>query len=54
MDDIKVGIDTLAFIHRVMRLDLHSLAEVRGIDADKYHIGLGQYAMSVPPPVKIL
>lgn len=47
---VKVGIDTLAIYSSHYALDLAVLAEARGIDPDKYHVGLGQYVMAVPPP----
>lgn len=47
---IKVGIDTIAFYSSHYYLDLAKLAEARGIDADKFYIGLGQHKMAVPPP----
>lgn len=47
---IKVGIDTLAFYTSRYALDLATLAQARGIDPDKFHVGLGQWTMSVPPP----
>lgn len=47
---IKVGIDTLAVYTSRYALDLGVLAEKRGIDADKFYVGLGQRMMSVPPP----
>lgn len=47
---VKVGIDTLAVYTSRYALNLATLAEVRGINPDKYHAGLGQYTMSVPPP----
>lgn len=47
---IKVGIDTLAVYTSRYALDLATLAKARGIDPDKYYVGLGQYVMSVPPP----
>jgi len=47
---IKVGIDRLAFYTSHYALDLACLAHERGIDSDKFHVGLGQYKMSVPPP----
>lgn len=47
---VKVGIDTLAIYTSRYALDLSILAKARGIDADKYHVGLGQHIMSVPPP----
>ena len=47
---IKVGIDKIAFYTSHYALDLACLAAARGIDPDKYYVGLGQYKMSVPPP----
>ena len=47
---VKVGIDTLAVYTSRYALDLATLANARGIDADKYHVGLGQHVMSVAPP----
>lgn len=47
---LKVGIDTLAIYTTRYVLDLAVLAQARGIDPDKYRIGLGQLTMSVPPP----
>jgi hydroxymethylglutaryl-CoA synthase len=46
----KVGIDTIAFYTSHYFLDLANLAAVRGIETDKYYVGLGQYKMAVPPP----
>ena len=47
---LKVGIDTLAFYTTHYQLDLSRLADVRGVDPDKYLLGLGQSQMAVPPP----
>jgi hydroxymethylglutaryl-CoA synthase len=47
---VKVGIDTLAIYTSRYAFNLATLAEARGISVDKYHVGLGQYVMSVPPP----
>lgn len=47
---VKVGIDSLAIYTSRYALDLAILAKARGIDPDKYYIGLGQQMMSVPPP----
>ena len=47
---IKVGIDTLAIYTSRYALDLATLAAARGIDSEKYYVGLGQHMMSVPPP----
>ena len=47
---VNVGIDTLAIYTSRYALTLAQLAESRGIDPDKYRVGLGQLNMSVPPP----
>lgn len=47
---VNVGIDTIAIYTSRYALELAVLANARGIDAGKYHTGLGQYIMSVPPP----
>lgn len=47
---LKVGIDTISFYTSHYALNLDSLAQERGIDSDKFFIGLGQHKMSVPPP----
>lgn len=47
---VKVGIDTIAIYTSRYALDLATLAKARGIDAEKYYVGLGQRLMSVPPP----
>ena len=47
---IKVGIDTIAFYTSHYSLDLASLAAERGVDPDKFAVGLGQQKMAVPPP----
>jgi len=47
---IKVGIDTIAFYTAHYALDLADLAAARGIDPNKFSIGLGQQQMAVPPP----
>jgi hydroxymethylglutaryl-CoA synthase len=47
---LKVGIDTIAFYTSNYFLDLADLANERGIEKDKYYIGLGQHKMAVPPP----
>lgn len=47
---LKVGIDTIGFYTSHYALDLASLAKVRGIEAEKFHIGLGQHRMGVTAP----
>jgi hydroxymethylglutaryl-CoA synthase len=48
--DVKVGIDTLAIYSAHYSLDLSHLAQQRGVEPDKFFIGLGQQKMAVPPP----
>ncbi|GAB0106181.1 hydroxymethylglutaryl-CoA synthase [Nocardia sp. JMUB6875] len=45
-----VGIHDLTFATTHYALELATLAQHRGIDPDKYLIGLGQEAMSIPAP----
>lgn len=47
---IKVGIDDIQFYTSSFYLDLKDLAEVRGIDPNKFNIGIGQSKMAVPSP----
>ena len=47
---LDVGIDTLSFYIPAYVLDLALLAKARGIDVSKFHSGLGQLKMAVPPP----
>jgi hydroxymethylglutaryl-CoA synthase len=47
---LDVGIDSLAIYTSHYALDLATLAAARGIDPDKFYVGLGQHMMSVPPP----
>lgn len=47
---INVGIDTLAFYSSHYALELKTLATARGIDVDKYQVGLGQHIMAVAAP----
>lgn len=47
---VPVGIDRLHFYAPAYALDLSALAEVRGVDKDKYLLGIGQERMAVPPP----
>lgn len=46
----KVGIDTIGYYSPQYYLDLKTLAEKRGLDVEKFYVGLGQYKMAVPPP----
>ena len=47
---IKVGIDAISFFTSNYYLDLKTLAQVRGIDVEKFHTGLGQHHMGIPAP----
>lgn len=47
---MNIGIDGLSFYAPGYFLDLKTLAEVRGVDKDKYYLGLGQERMALPPP----
>lgn len=47
---VNVGIDSLAIYTPPYAFDLVDLATARGVPADKYQVGLGQFMMSVPPP----
>ena len=46
----EVGIDAIGFYSSQYFLDLKTLAQKRGVDPDKYYVGLGQHRMAVPPP----
>jgi len=47
---MKIGIDQISFYTSQYFLDLRTLAEARGVDPDKYVIGIGQSKMGIPPP----
>lgn len=47
---MDIGIDVISFYTSKYYLDLAELAKARQIDVNKFHIGLGQYKMSVTPP----
>ena len=47
---MDVGIDLLSFYTPGYTLDLQTLAQVRGVEPDKFRVGLGQERMAVPPP----
>jgi hydroxymethylglutaryl-CoA synthase len=47
---MNVGIDRLSFYTSRYYLPLDALAETRGVEYDKYRLGLGQERMAVPPP----
>ena len=46
----KIGIDAIRFYTPSFAIDLHTIASQRGIDPNKFHVGLGQHCMSVMPP----
>lgn len=46
----KSGIDRIGFYIPRYYIDLSTLAEARGVSADKFYVGLGQKKMAVPPP----
>ena len=50
MNQASVGIDAISFYTPPFAINLSSIAERRGIDPDKYLVGLGQQRMSVMPP----
>ena len=47
---MDIGIDLISFHAPSYYLDLRVLAERRGVDPDKFVIGVGQERMAVPPP----
>ena len=47
---MKIGIDLISFHTPSYVLDLRTLAEKRGVDPDKFVIGIGQERMAVVPP----
>jgi len=47
---VKVGIDAMGFYTSNYYLDLRTLASARGVDVNKFHVGLGQEKMAVIPP----
>ena len=47
---MNIGIDQISFYTSQYFLDLRTLAEARGVDPDKYVIGIGQSKMGIPPP----
>lgn len=50
MSEPSVGIDAISFYAPSYYLDLRALAETRGVDRNKYLLGLGQEKMAVAPP----
>lgn len=47
---IKTGIDRIGFYTSHYYLSMASLANMRGVDVNKFHVGLGQFKMAVPAP----
>jgi len=47
---VKIGIDKIGFYTSAYYLDLATLAQMRGVDVNKFHIGLGQRKMAVAAP----
>ena len=47
---MNTGIDAISFYTSNYYLDLKTLGETRGVDPDKFYIGLGQEKMAIPPP----
>ena len=47
---MQTGIETIAFYTPRYYLNLDTLAKKRGVEADKYRLGIGQEKMAVPPP----
>ena len=47
---MNVGIDAISFYSSNYFIDLKTLGEVRGVDPDKYYVGIGQEKMAIPPP----
>lgn len=47
---LKIGIDALSFYTPSYFLDLKTLAHARGVDYNKFYVGLGQHQMSIVPP----
>lgn len=49
---MKIGIDQMAFATTNDYIDLRELAKVRGVDPNKYTIGIGQDQQAVVPPTQ--
>ena len=47
---MKAGIESYALYTPACFIELEELARVRGVDPEKYRLGLGQEKMAVPPP----
>lgn len=46
---LKIGIDKIGFYAPHLYLDMNELAEERGVEPEKFTIGIGQEKMAVPP-----
>src|SRR5690625_5237227 len=46
---MKIGIDKIGFYTPHMYVDMNKLAEARGVEPEKFTIGIGQDEMSVAP-----
>ena len=49
---MKIGIDRITFATTDRYLDLRELAAARGVDPNKYLIGIGQSEQAVIPPTQ--
>jgi hydroxymethylglutaryl-CoA synthase len=47
---LNIGIDQISFYTAQYFLDLKTLAEARGVEPDKFYLGIGQEKMGIPPP----
>lgn len=47
---MKTGIDQISFYTSQYFLDLKTLAAARGVEPDKFYLGIGQEKMGIPPP----
>lgn len=47
---MKIGIDRIRFYTAAYYLDLAALADARGVEREKFYVGIGQEKMGVPPP----
>ena len=47
---MQIGIEAISFYVPNYYLDLATLAAARGVNVDKYYIGLGQHKMAMAPP----
>nr|WP_275040201.1 hypothetical protein [Oenococcus oeni] len=49
---MEIGIDQISFFTPNLYLDLTELAEKRGVDPNKYLVGIGQEKQSIVPPTQ--